>query len=67
MLGLLSTPCDVFQLDANTYSSNSGSPRYQSDTGRVAGAANSIFVKGSKESALEGPSGISYAVLMTHV
>jgi len=33
----------------------------------VVGVVNSVFVKGSKESALERPSGISYAIPVTHV
>lgn len=67
MLGHLSTPFDVFQLDATAYPGNSGSPLYEIDNGKVVGVVNSVFVKGSKESVLEKPSGISYAIPVTHV
>jgi serine protease Do len=58
----LRTPFDVFQLDATAYPGNSGSPVYVPDTGRVVGIINSVLVKGSKESMLKKPSGISYAI-----
>ena len=53
---------DTFQLDATAYPGNSGSPVYEVATGRVIGVLNSVFVKESKESVLEKPSGISYAI-----
>ena len=53
---------DAFQLDAIAYPGNSGSPVYEPGTGRVVGVLNSVFVKESRESALERPSGISYAI-----
>jgi serine protease Do len=52
----------VFQLDATAYPGNSGSPLYYPETGEVVGIVNRVFVKGTKESALSQPSGISYAV-----
>jgi S1-C subfamily serine protease len=58
---------EAFQLDAIAYPGNSGSPVFEPDTGRVVGVLNSVFVKESKESALESPSGISYAIPATHV
>jgi len=55
-------PFDVFQLDAIAYPGNSGSPVYDPATGRVLGVVNSVFIKESKESVLERPLGISYAI-----
>lgn len=52
----------VFQLDATAYPGNSGSPVYDSASGEVVGVVNSVFVKGTKESALTAPSGITYAI-----
>lgn len=57
----------VFQLDATSYPGNSGSPLYDPATGEVVGVLNMAFVKGSKESALTQPSGISYAVPAEHL
>lgn len=53
---------DVFQLDATAYPGNSGGPMFDADTGEVLGVINMVFVKGTKESALTNPSGISYAI-----
>jgi S1-C subfamily serine protease len=58
----LSDPFAVFQLDATAYPGNSGSPLYRPDTGRVVGVINMVFVKESKETVLEKPSGITYAI-----
>lgn len=58
----LKKPYMVFQLDATAYPGNSGSPLYDPDTGTVIGIVNKVFVQGSKENALEKPSGISYAI-----
>ena len=52
----------VFQLDATAYPGNSGSPVYHSASGEVVGIVNSVYVKGTRESALTAPSGISYAI-----
>jgi serine protease Do len=52
----------VFQLDATAFPGNSGSPLYDPTTGEVVGILNMVFVKGTKESALTQPSGISYAI-----
>jgi hypothetical protein len=52
----------VFQLDGTAYPGNSGSPVYRPETGEVIGIVNSVFVKGTKESALTQPSGITYAI-----
>jgi serine protease Do len=53
---------DIFQLDATAYPGNSGGPMFDADTGDVLGVINMVFVKGTKESALTNPSGISYAI-----
>ena len=53
---------DIFQLDATAYPGNSGGPMFDADTGQVLGVINMVFVKGTKESALTNPSGISYAI-----
>lgn len=58
---------DAFQLDATAYPGNSGSPVYEAATGRVIGVLNSVFVKESKETVLEKPSGISYAIPANHL
>ena len=55
-------PFEVFELDAIAYPGNSGSPVWNPDTGEVLGVVNSVYVKGSKDSVLSAPSGISYAI-----
>lgn len=60
-------PYNVFQLDATAYPGNSGSPVYDIGSGRVIAVVNSVFVKESKESVLEKPSGITYAIPVVHV
>ena len=59
-------PYDVLQLDATAYPGNSGSPLYEPRTGRVIGVINQVFVKESKETLLERPSGITYAIPIRH-
>lgn len=63
----LRSPLEVYQLDAIAYPGNSGSPVYDVNNGNVVGVVNSVFVKGTKESALEHPSGISYAIPVKYV
>ncbi|MEF7616771.1 serine protease [Aquincola sp. MAHUQ-54] len=53
---------DIYQLDATAYPGNSGGPVLDADTGRVIGVVNMVFIKGSKETALTDPSGITYAL-----
>ncbi len=57
----------VLQLDATAYPGNSGSPVYDPETGDVIGIINMVLVKGTKESALSQPSGITYAVPSRHL
>ena len=57
----------IFQLDATAYPGNSGSPLYDEQTGQVIGVINSVFVKGTKEAAIENPSGITYAIPSQYV
>lgn len=52
----------IFQLDGTAYPGNSGGPLFDVATGEVVGVVNSTFVKGTRESALTNPSGISYAI-----
>lgn len=58
---------NVYQLDATAYPGNSGSPLYNVDTGKVIGVVNMVFVKESKETVLQKPSGISYAIPVRYV
>jgi len=53
---------DVYQLDGTAYPGNSGGPLFEMEKGEVIGIINMVFVKGTKESALTHPSGISFAV-----
>jgi S1-C subfamily serine protease len=60
-------PYHVYELDAVAYPGNSGSPVWNPDNGEVLGVVNSVFVKGSKDTALTAPSGISYAIPVKYV
>ncbi len=63
----LRNPFDVIQLDGTAYPGNSGSPLYQSDSGQVMGVINKVFVKQSKETVIQDPSGITYAIPASHI
>ncbi|MFI5445953.1 hypothetical protein [Polaromonas sp. UC242_47] len=52
----------MFQLDGTAYPGNSGGPLFDPDTGDVLGIVNMVLIKGSRESALTNPSGITYAI-----
>ncbi len=58
---------EVFQLDATAYPGNSGGPVFDAGTGRVVAIVNMVLVKGSRESALSNPTGISYAIPVRHL
>lgn len=61
------TPYRVFQLDAIAYPGNSGSPLYDPDSGAVYGILNSVFIRGTRETAASQPSGITYAIPGRHI
>jgi S1-C subfamily serine protease len=67
VLSKLAKPFDIFQLDATAYPGNSGSPLFRIDNGAVVGVINSVFVRKTKEMAISDPSGISYAIPVSHV
>ena len=58
---------DVLQLDATAYPGNSGGPLFDAETGAVVGVVSMGVLKGTRESALTNPSGISYAIPIEHV
>jgi S1-C subfamily serine protease len=58
---------DFYQLDATAYPGNSGGPVMDADTGEVVGVISMVLIKGTKESALTHPSGISYAMPASYV
>lgn len=53
---------DIFQLDGTAYPGNSGGPVFDPDSAEVVGVINMVLLKGTRESALSQPSGISYAI-----
>lgn len=53
---------EVYQLDATAYPGNSGGPVFDIATGTVIGVVNMVLVRGTRESALSQPTGISYAI-----
>lgn len=53
---------EILQLDATAYPGNSGGPVLDVETGDVIGVVSMVLVKGTRESALSAPSGISYAI-----
>ena len=62
ILNRLTAPYNVFQLDATAYPGNSGSPLYHPESGQVVGIVNKVFIQETKESVIQKPSGISYAI-----
>ncbi|MCV2368715.1 S1 family peptidase [Roseateles oligotrophus] len=53
---------NIMQLDGTAYPGNSGGPVFDIETGEVVGVINMVLLKGTKESVLSHPSGISYAI-----
>lgn len=64
---LKSGPFEIYQLDGTAYPGNSGGPLFEMEKGEVIGVVNMVFVKGTKESVLTNPSGISYAVPVVYL
>jgi S1-C subfamily serine protease len=60
-------PFVAFRLDATAYPGNSGSPVYQIETGRVVGVINSVQTRNGEGSAIEDPSGTSFAIPVRYV
>lgn len=60
-------PQQVFQLDATAYPGNSGGPLFDPRNGAVYGVISMVLVKGTRESALSQPSGITYAIPSRYV
>ena len=67
VLARLNAPYNVFQLDATAYPGNSGSPLFHPETGQVVGIINKVFIQETKESVIQKPSGISYAIPINHL
>jgi S1-C subfamily serine protease len=57
----------IYQLDAVAYPGNSGGPLLDEDSGKVIGVINMVLVRGTRESALTNPTGISYAIPVRYV
>jgi S1-C subfamily serine protease len=58
---------EIYQLDGTAYPGNSGGPLFELEKGEVVGIINMVFVKGTKESVLTSPSGISYAIPVSYL
>lgn len=57
----------IYQLDATAYPGNSGGPVLDTNSGKVIGVMSMVLAKGSREVAMQHPSGISYAIPIRHV
>lgn len=67
VLGARGGAFDLLQLDATAYPGNSGGPLINADSGSVVGVVSMVLVKGTRESALSSPTGITYAVPAKYV
>jgi serine protease Do len=47
---------------ATAYPGNSGSPLYNTESGQIIGMINKVFVQETKETVIQKPSGIPYAI-----
>ena len=65
--GLRGGTFSLFQLDATAYPGNSGGPLFDPESGAVLGVVSMVLIKGTRESALSQPSGITYAIPAVHV
>ncbi len=59
---LRENPFKIYQLDATAYPGNSGGPLVDVENGEVIGVVSLVAIKGTRESALSAPTGISYAM-----
>jgi S1-C subfamily serine protease len=66
LLRKIGAPFRVFQLDANAYPGNSGSPLFDPASGAVLGVINQVLLKSAKEGP-NHPSGITYAIPARYV
>lgn len=64
---LRGAPLQLLQLDATAYPGNSGGPLLDAATGKVVGVMSFGLAKGSRESALQSPTGICYAIPSRYV
>jgi len=62
----LRDPFEIFQIDAEAFPGNSGSPLYLTRSGEVVGVVNMVFVHDKKENLLKEPTGITYAIPINH-
>jgi len=65
--GLRDGTFSLFQLDATAYPGNSGGPLFDPESGAVVGVVSMVLIKGTRESALSQPSGITYAIPAVYV
>ncbi len=56
----------VYQLDATAYPGSSGSPMFLAERAEIYGLVCSAVVRGTKEKGLSEPTGISYAIPISH-
>lgn len=58
---------NILQLDVTAFPGNSGGPVFDLETGRVIGVLAMGLIKGTKESAISVPTGISFAIPVARV